>query len=299
MKHIARVVFGAFLSIIGAGMLASLIFIYSAALFSGEWPFMDPVQDTFRMLFTIPSGVVMLYAIFIGIFIPAIVLVIAGWYLLTGRYVVSKAMLILLVLFWACAVTAGFFLTFQQTQKVFQRVAPFSEDPLQFDVAEDIPDSVQYVFRTTLKNEARQQFGTPEHGYQPHMFLMTFPGLTESDFDAAETSVGKYVMRDGRLEHEIDDTRLVHPAAKALTDRGFDTLLSNVSVRLGIDLRTDGTLTAVMNALVRAEPMYDQEILDPAEIPMICTMEAKICPDGSSVGRVPPSCAFAECPGSL
>lgn len=27
-----------------------------------------------------------------------------------------------------------------------------------------------------------------------------------------------------------------------------------------------------------------------------CTLEAKLCPDGSSVGRVPPSCAFAACP---
>lgn len=29
-----------------------------------------------------------------------------------------------------------------------------------------------------------------------------------------------------------------------------------------------------------------------------CTLEAKICPDGSSVGRVPPSCEFAACPGT-
>ncbi|HYD92984.1 MAG TPA: hypothetical protein VEB18_00785 [Candidatus Paceibacterota bacterium] len=27
-----------------------------------------------------------------------------------------------------------------------------------------------------------------------------------------------------------------------------------------------------------------------------CTEEAKICPDGTSVGRIPPSCEFAECP---
>ncbi len=27
-----------------------------------------------------------------------------------------------------------------------------------------------------------------------------------------------------------------------------------------------------------------------------CTMEAKICPDGSSVGRSGPNCEFAECP---
>lgn len=29
-----------------------------------------------------------------------------------------------------------------------------------------------------------------------------------------------------------------------------------------------------------------------------CTMEAKVCPDGSTVGRVPPKCEFAACPGN-
>jgi len=27
-----------------------------------------------------------------------------------------------------------------------------------------------------------------------------------------------------------------------------------------------------------------------------CTMDAKVCPDGSYVGRIPPDCAFAPCP---
>ncbi len=27
-----------------------------------------------------------------------------------------------------------------------------------------------------------------------------------------------------------------------------------------------------------------------------CTLDAKICPDGSAVGRIPPSCEFAACP---
>ena len=30
--------------------------------------------------------------------------------------------------------------------------------------------------------------------------------------------------------------------------------------------------------------------------PVACTMEAKLCPDGSYVGRVPPNCEFAPCP---
>lgn len=30
---------------------------------------------------------------------------------------------------------------------------------------------------------------------------------------------------------------------------------------------------------------------------VVCTQDAKQCPDGSYVGRVPPTCAFAPCPG--
>lgn len=32
------------------------------------------------------------------------------------------------------------------------------------------------------------------------------------------------------------------------------------------------------------------------EVPVACTMDAKVCPDGSAVGRVGPDCEFAPCP---
>mgnify|MGYP001575011891 CR=1 FL=1 len=32
--------------------------------------------------------------------------------------------------------------------------------------------------------------------------------------------------------------------------------------------------------------------------PIACTQEAKLCPDGSAVGRTGPKCEFAECPPS-
>lgn len=34
----------------------------------------------------------------------------------------------------------------------------------------------------------------------------------------------------------------------------------------------------------------------PAPVPVACTMEAKLCPDGSYVGRTGPNCEFAACP---
>lgn len=36
----------------------------------------------------------------------------------------------------------------------------------------------------------------------------------------------------------------------------------------------------------------------PTPEPVACTMEAKICPDGSAVGRVPPNCEFEMCPST-
>ncbi len=32
---------------------------------------------------------------------------------------------------------------------------------------------------------------------------------------------------------------------------------------------------------------------------VVCTMEAKLCPDGSYVGRTGPYCEFAACPSSI
>lgn len=46
------------------------------------------------------------------------------------------------------------------------------------------------------------------------------------------------------------------------------------------------------------EIMPESEILvEETEPAVFCTMDAKICPDGSAVGRVAPDCEFLPCPG--
>jgi hypothetical protein len=39
------------------------------------------------------------------------------------------------------------------------------------------------------------------------------------------------------------------------------------------------------------------ETTPPKDEPVACTMDAKVCPDGSAVGRTGPNCEFAPCPG--
>jgi hypothetical protein len=41
----------------------------------------------------------------------------------------------------------------------------------------------------------------------------------------------------------------------------------------------------------------EDDVTTTSQSPVVCTMEAKLCPDGTSVGRIPPDCEFAKCPG--
>ena len=48
-----------------------------------------------------------------------------------------------------------------------------------------------------------------------------------------------------------------------------------------------------MKPVISIEPRFT------SPYPKACTMDAKICPDGSSVGRIGPDCEFAPCPTSV
>lgn len=108
---------------------------------------------------------------------------------------------------------------------------------------------VAETFRATLEARVQEEIGVPIEGYEPSMFLQVFPGLTESDFDGVEASIGKYVMENGRLTYESDHAKLIHSAAKAISRRGMETLYHNVAARVGIDVAGGGTLTDVMRVV--------------------------------------------------
>ncbi len=42
--------------------------------------------------------------------------------------------------------------------------------------------------------------------------------------------------------------------------------------------------------------VYNRKSVDQGPSGIACTMEAKLCPDGSSVGRIGPKCEFVACP---
>ena len=44
---------------------------------------------------------------------------------------------------------------------------------------------------------------------------------------------------------------------------------------------------------------FSEEYHDTKPGPTACTLEAKVCPDGTAVGRTGPNCEFAVCPGEI
>jgi hypothetical protein len=44
--------------------------------------------------------------------------------------------------------------------------------------------------------------------------------------------------------------------------------------------------------------LFSMGCVQEAQEPVACTLDAKICPDGTAVGRIPPDCDFAPCPSA-
>ncbi len=63
-----------------------------------------------------------------------------------------------------------------------------------------------------------------------------------------------------------------------------------------MNTRTSLALAFVVAALAGA-CSQKKDTNNPDDKAVACTEEAKVCPDGSSVGREGPNCEFAACPG--
>lgn len=52
----------------------------------------------------------------------------------------------------------------------------------------------------------------------------------------------------------------------------------------------------VLIILIGIGGFFYRSVLEQTAQPVACTMDAMVCPDGSSVGRIAPTCEFAACP---
>lgn len=121
--------------------------------------------------------------------------------------------------------------------------------PTPVETYQGASETEMVLFASTLREEVDRSVGQPIEGYEPAMFLAAFPGLVATDFEDVEASIGKYVVVEGQLVHVTPPDAPLHSAAAAITDRGLQTLLNNISRRTQINLTGSGTLTDLMEAI--------------------------------------------------
>jgi hypothetical protein len=90
------------------------------------------------------------------------------------------------------------------------------------------------AFQTTLEAKVVADVGQPIEGFMPGILLQEFSGLRESDFDEVDVMIGHFEYANGDLIHDLEGAEMIHSAADALTNEGYETLLENVAERLGV-----------------------------------------------------------------
>ncbi|MDA8597129.1 hypothetical protein N9L26_02195, partial [Candidatus Pacebacteria bacterium] len=152
------------------------------------------------------------------------------------------------------------------------------------DQATEVSERIR-AFESQTQRVIADSYGQPIEGFEPAMYLEAFPALVPADFDEVEAVVGHYHYTNNSLEHEVSTREPIHSAAGAISSQGMATLLENIGLRLRLD--ADTPVAEIVDRL-RTDARAREQIA--------CTADAKMCPDGSAVGRTGPDCTFAACP---
>jgi hypothetical protein len=162
-------------------------------------------------------------------------------------------------------------------------------------VNDEVPASEETLaFKTALEQMVAIKKGVRVEGLSPEDIMSVLPKVIPDDFNGVEGVLGQYTTVDGRLVFSNEET--VDGAAGNITDTGYDTLRSNIYNRLDFDVSIDSK-EVVKNLQADTDARSPSDIPPATEVGTICPKDAKICPDGSTVGREGLECEFKACPG--
>jgi hypothetical protein len=130
----------------------------------------------------------------------------------------------------------------------------------------------------------------PVDGINPFLLIEQFPSTEASDFDGAEAIQGTYTLRDSVLVY--NEAMIDTVAVADLTEEGLMTFVEQYAARNNLTT-TEAVVAALENVPAEVDTGDTSTSTDSF---VACTMDAKMCPDGSYVGRVGPTCEFAACP---
>jgi hypothetical protein len=146
------------------------------------------------------------------------------------------------------------------------------------------------ALETTIHSDEKEIVG----GYTPDMLMSALPLLVPEDFAGVSAVIGQYEYNNGQLSYTNND--VVDGAADNLSDEGIRTLRDNVYRRLNLPAEKSGAEVVQLLKMSDTASSTVPYIPPATAAGTVCPQDAKLCPDGSSVGRSGLNCEFSACP---
>lgn len=113
-------------------------------------------------------------------------------------------------------------------------------------VSNEVSVEIQEYFNEQLRVGVVDRIGQPIHGFVPFMFLQAFTGIVPKDFDGANALSGEYTIVEKELIFIMDEGVPVNSAAEMLTEKGMETLFTNIRKRANVSISTTDEIDGLM-----------------------------------------------------
>ncbi len=124
------------------------------------------------------------------------------------------------------------------------------------------PGDHSKIFKEELQRAGVERVGMPVEGFNAFIYLETFPGFEESDFDGVETLEGVYMLDGGALKYVRTAGDMVTSAEETISDEGYKTLLENFSKRVGVKVEEELDIATLLDELREKDVYPNSYIFD-------------------------------------
>jgi len=112
------------------------------------------------------------------------------------------------------------------------------------------PEPLSEYFAKQLEMYVVSSKGQPIEGFEPFMFLETFPRIVPLDFKGVVAWQGTYEIQDRGIIFIDDSSEIKHSAGRAITPIGMEKLYLNITERIGIVPATISDVDLLIRALL-------------------------------------------------
>ena len=117
---------------------------------------------------------------------------------------------------------------------------------------ENNTDPLDRYFEERITAITTANVGQPIEGFDEIILSSAFTGLVARDFNGVQATEGKYVLQGEQIAFSRDESKPATSAGRALTAKGFNTLLENLAVRLDVKLTDEASVDSIIEVISQA-----------------------------------------------